>query len=127
MPATLSRAALDPSVLDTAAHSASFATVTRHAGDDADIVDFCIPCNPYFPTAAMFAELSASLPQLLKYYPSDSAVTTKTLAAVLRLNPQTVAMANGSTELITWIDYLLVRESLAVPIPTFGRWTDQPF
>ena len=35
-------------------------------------------------------------------------------------------MGNGSTELITWIDHLLVKESLAVPIPTFGRWTDQP-
>lgn len=35
-------------------------------------------------------------------------------------------MANGSTELITWIDQLLVTESLAIPIPTFGRWTDQP-
>ena len=71
----------------------------------------------------MFAVLSASLPEILKYYPSDSAVTTKKLAAVLGLNPQTVAMANGSTELITWLDHLLVRGSLAVPIPTFGRWT----
>jgi histidinol-phosphate/aromatic aminotransferase/cobyric acid decarboxylase-like protein len=35
-------------------------------------------------------------------------------------------MGNGSTELITWIDHLLVRESLAIPVPTFGRWTDQP-
>ncbi|SNR60446.1 Aminotransferase class I and II [Actinomadura mexicana] len=35
-------------------------------------------------------------------------------------------MGNGSTELITWIDHLLVRESIATPIPTFGRWTDQP-
>jgi histidinol-phosphate/aromatic aminotransferase/cobyric acid decarboxylase-like protein len=71
----------------------------------------------------VFAELSRSLPELLKYYPSDSAVTTKRLATVLGLNPQTVAIANGSTELITWIDHLLVRDSLAVPIPTFGRWT----
>ena len=116
----------DPAILDATAHSASFATVTRHAGDDADIVDFCIPCNPYFPTPEMFAELSAELPELLKYYPSDSSATTNKLAAVLGLNPQTVAMANGSTELITWIDHLLVRDSLAVPIPTFGRWTDQP-
>jgi histidinol-phosphate/aromatic aminotransferase/cobyric acid decarboxylase-like protein len=36
-------------------------------------------------------------------------------------------MANGSTELITWIDHLLIDRSVAVPIPTFGRWTDQPF
>lgn len=117
---------LDPSILDATAHSASFATVSRHAGEHVDVVDFCIPCNPYFPTSAMFAELSAGLPELLKYYPTDLAKTTKDLAAVLGLNAQTVAMANGSTELITWIDHLLVHESLAIPIPTFGRWTDQP-
>ena len=45
---------------------------------------------------------------------------------MLGLHPQTVAMANGSTELITWIDHLLIKESIAIPIPTFGRWTDQP-
>jgi threonine-phosphate decarboxylase len=62
----------------------------------------------------------------LKYYPSEAAVTTKRLATVLGLHPQTAAMANGSTELITWIDRVLVRDSIAIPIPTFRRWTDQP-
>jgi histidinol-phosphate/aromatic aminotransferase/cobyric acid decarboxylase-like protein len=44
---------------------------------------------------------------------------------VLGLNPATVAMANGSTQLITWLDHLWITRSVAVPIPTFGRWTDQ--
>jgi histidinol-phosphate/aromatic aminotransferase/cobyric acid decarboxylase-like protein len=96
-------------------------------GGRTDIVDFCIPCNPYFPTPDMFAALSADLENILKYYPSDSATITAKLASVLGLHPQTVAMANGSTELITWIDHLLIERSIAVPIPTFGRWTDQPF
>ncbi len=89
-------------------------------------VDFCIPCNPYFPTPDMFARMRGSLETILKYYPSDADTVTAELCSVLGLNPQTVAMGNGSTELITWIDHLLVRESLAIPIPTFGRWTDQP-
>ena len=45
---------------------------------------------------------------------------------MLGLNPATVAMANGSTELITWMDHLWFHQSVAIPIPTFGRWTDQP-
>ncbi|MFE3825689.1 pyridoxal phosphate-dependent aminotransferase [Streptomyces sp. NPDC059092] len=89
-------------------------------------VDFCIPCNPYFPTPEMFGRMQGSLESILKYYPSDADTVTAELCSVLGLNPQTVAMGNGSTELITWIDHLLVRESLAIPIPTFGRWTDQP-
>jgi histidinol-phosphate/aromatic aminotransferase/cobyric acid decarboxylase-like protein len=113
-------------ILHTGAHSASYFDLSRSMGDGVKIVDFCIPCNPYFPTPAMFDELSRDLKNILKYYPSDSATITKQLASVLGLHPQTVAMANGSTELITWIDHLLIKESVAIPIPTFGRWTDQP-
>ncbi|GGV85298.1 aminotransferase [Streptomyces griseoloalbus] len=109
----------------TAAHSPSMAALTRES-DGAGPVDFCIPCNPYFPTPAMFEEMAVRLRDIITYYPSSADTITAELCGLLRLPPQCVAMGNGSTELITWIDHLLVRESLAVPVPTFGRWTDQP-
>ena len=111
----------------SAAHSPSFFSVARAMGRHADdLADFCIPCNPYFPTDEMFGELERNLRTILKFYPSDAGAITAQLASVLRLNPSTISLANGSTELITWIDRLLVDASVAVPIPTFGRWTDQP-
>ncbi|WP_320781905.1 histidinol-phosphate transaminase [Streptomyces sp. CRN 30] len=110
----------------TAAHSPSMAALTREGGDGAGPVDFCIPCNPYFPTPAMFDELAGRLREIVTYYPSSADTITAELCNLLQLPPSCVAMGNGSTELITWIDHLLVRESLAVPVPTFGRWTDQP-
>ncbi|MFD6167860.1 pyridoxal phosphate-dependent aminotransferase [Streptomyces coeruleorubidus] len=110
----------------TAAHSPSMAALTREGGDGAGPVDFCIPCNPYFPTPAMFDDMSARLRDIITYYPSSADTITAELCSLLQLPPQCVAMGNGSTELITWIDHLLVRESLAIPVPTFGRWTDQP-
>ncbi|MFF8968404.1 pyridoxal phosphate-dependent aminotransferase [Streptomyces sp. NPDC014995] len=110
----------------TAAHSPSMAALTREGGDGAGPVDFCIPCNPYFPTPAMLDTMSAKLRDIITYYPSSADTITAELCNLLQLPPQAVAMGNGSTELITWIDHLLVRESLAVPVPTFGRWTDQP-
>ncbi|WP_257926898.1 pyridoxal phosphate-dependent aminotransferase [Amycolatopsis iheyensis] len=111
----------------SAAHSPSFFSVARAMGQHADdLADFCIPCNPYFPTDEMFGELERNLRTILKFYPSDAGAITAQLASVLRLNPSTISLANGSTELITWIDRLLVDASVAVPIPTFGRWTDQP-
>lgn len=110
----------------TAAHSPSMAALTREGGEGAGPVDFCIPCNPYFPTPAMFDELAGRLREIITYYPSSADTITAELCNLLQLPPQCVAMGNGSTELITWIDHLLVRESLAVPVPTFGRWTDQP-
>ena len=109
------------------AHSPSFFSVARAMGQHGDdLADFCIPCNPYFPTDEMFTSLERNLRTILKFYPSDAGTITSQLAHVLRLNPSTISMANGSTELITWIDRLLVDSSVAVPIPTFGRWTDQP-
>ncbi|MEU3658671.1 histidinol-phosphate transaminase [Streptomyces sp. NPDC032940] len=111
----------------TAAHSPSMAALTRESGDGSGgPVDFCIPCNPYFPTPAMFDEMASRLREIITYYPSGADTITAELCGLLRLPPQCVAMGNGSTELITWIDHLLVRDSLAVPVPTFGRWTDQP-
>ena len=120
---------LPTDLLHASAHSPSLFALNRSAGKGGtrtDLVDFCIPCNPYFPPPEMFARLRDSLESVLKYYPSDTDTITAELCSTLGLNPQTVAMGNGSTELITWIDHLLVKESLAVPIPTFGRWTDQP-
>ncbi|MET9800293.1 histidinol-phosphate transaminase [Streptomyces sp. NPDC006368] len=109
------------------AHTPSIAMLDRAAdGGPGRITDFCIPCNAYFPTPAMFDRLGARLREILTYYPSDADTITVELCRVLGLDPRTVAMGNGSTELITWIDHLLVRGSLAVPVPTFGRWTDQP-
>ncbi|MFG3132659.1 pyridoxal phosphate-dependent aminotransferase [Streptomyces tendae] len=112
----------------TAAHSPSMAALARESGEAAGEgpVDFCIPCNPYFPTPAMFDEMAGRLRDIITYYPSSADTITAELCSLLQLPPQCVAMGNGSTELITWIDHLLVRESLAVPVPTFGRWTDQP-
>ncbi|MEU6381252.1 histidinol-phosphate transaminase [Streptomyces sp. NPDC046909] len=110
----------------TAAHSPSMAALTRAAGDGAGPIDFCIPVNPYFPTPGMWDEMSARLRDIITYYPSSADTITSELCNLLQLPPQAVAMGNGSTELITWIDHLLVRESLAIPVPTFGRWTDQP-
>ncbi|MFE6283708.1 aminotransferase class I/II-fold pyridoxal phosphate-dependent enzyme [Streptomyces sp. NPDC057877] len=111
----------------TSAHSPSMAALTRESGGDgAGPVDFCIPCNPYFPTPAMFDDMAGKLRDIITYYPSSADTITAELCGLLQLPPQCVAMGNGSTELITWIDHLMVRESLAVPVPTFGRWTDQP-
>ncbi|NEA46531.1 aminotransferase class I/II-fold pyridoxal phosphate-dependent enzyme [Streptomyces sp. SID10815] len=111
----------------TAAHGPSTAAPARESGDGAGgPVDFRVPCNPYFPTPAMFDALAAGLREILTSRPSDAGAVTAALCDLLRLPPQCVAIGNGSTELITWLDHLLVRDSLAVPVPTFGRWTDQP-
>ncbi|WP_405146206.1 aminotransferase class I/II-fold pyridoxal phosphate-dependent enzyme [Sphaerisporangium sp. NBC_01403] len=85
--------------------------------------DFRVPRNPYFPTPEMSELLGRKVAAALTSYPGDAGTVAAELSAVLGLNARTVVMGNGSAELIAWIDHLLVRESLAVPIPASGRWT----
>jgi threonine-phosphate decarboxylase len=109
------------------AHNPSYFSLARSMhGPGPGLVDFCVPCNPYFPTKEMFAAYASSLETILKYYPSDNEVIGRRLAETLGLRAENLVLANGSTELISWIDHLLVGSSLATPTPTFGRWTDQP-
>jgi histidinol-phosphate/aromatic aminotransferase/cobyric acid decarboxylase-like protein len=121
------RHSVDAQLFQQTAHSPSYFELSRRMGENGrQLIDFCIPCNPYFPTRGMFEQLAGNLENILKFYPSDADTITGQLARVLGLNPSTIAMSNGSTELITWMDHLWVTESIAIPIPTFGRWTDQP-
>ena len=112
----------DLSLLRPDSHGESFQALSRSGGPATGIVDFCVPGNPYFPTPEMFRRLADNLEKILTYYPSDTRSTAEALAGALGLHPQTVAIGNGSTELIAWIDHLLIRENIAVPIPTSGRW-----
>jgi histidinol-phosphate/aromatic aminotransferase/cobyric acid decarboxylase-like protein len=118
---------VDLTLFEGTAHSPSFLSLRRSMGrPDLTLRDYCIPVNPYFPTRAMFDELRAGLEESLKYYPSSNEDLTRVLCRAIGLDPASVVLANGSTELITWIDRLFVDDSLATPVPTFGRWTDQP-
>ena len=121
------RHSVDARLFQQTAHSPSYFELSRRVGEDGrKLIDFCIPCNPHFPTPGMFQQLAGNLENVLRFYPSDADTIAGQLARVLQLNPSTIAMSNGSTELITWMDHLWITDSVAIPIPTFGRWTDQP-
>jgi histidinol-phosphate/aromatic aminotransferase/cobyric acid decarboxylase-like protein len=90
------------------------------------ITDFCIPVNPYFPTPEMFSRFQERLFEVLRYYPSSNNLIAEQLADALELAPAQVVVGNGSTELITFLNLTVLRESLAIPVPTFSRWTDEP-
>ena len=118
---------VDLSLFDGVRHSPSLPSLERTLGQGhGKLQDFCIPVNPYFPTPEIFADLAKRLETILKYYPGGNESVARSLAGALGLDPATVVMGNGSTELITWIDLLLVKDGLATPVPTFGRWTDHP-
>jgi histidinol-phosphate/aromatic aminotransferase/cobyric acid decarboxylase-like protein len=118
---------VDLLLFDHTRHSPSLASLSRSmAARDLNILDFCIPVNPYFPTAEMFSRFREELVQALRFYPSSNKAIANELSSVLQLAPETVVVGNGSTELITFLNLTMLRESLAIAVPTFSRWTDEP-
>ena len=76
-------------LFEQTAHSPSYFELSRTGAGE--LVDFRIPCNPYFPTAEMFEELSKNLESVRKFYPNDSSEIAQRLSTVLGLDPATIA------------------------------------
>jgi histidinol-phosphate/aromatic aminotransferase/cobyric acid decarboxylase-like protein len=74
----------------------------------------------------MCASLRERLETILEFYPSSNQDIATRLSEFVGLDPQTLIIGNGSTELISFINRLLVTDSIAIPVPTFSRWTEDP-
>jgi threonine-phosphate decarboxylase len=105
-------------------HSPSLAELVGYERA-AEVVDFCFIANPYFPTPSMLANLSASLPSLIKGYPSSDPVnSSRYLAATLGVEAEDLLVGNGATEIIVLVNDILV-DRIAVPVPTFGEYIEK--
>ena len=109
-------------------HSPSIFELTASMNGDGagKLRDYCIPVNPYFPTPELFESLRGRLETILKFYPSSNQDIARMLSEFVGLDPQTLVIGNGSTEIISFINRLLVTQSIAIPVPTFSRWTEDP-
>jgi histidinol-phosphate/aromatic aminotransferase/cobyric acid decarboxylase-like protein len=107
---------------------------TSHSPSLADIVgldmldkvhDFCFIANPYYPDKRLIKLLQEKLPVLIKSYPSSNPMISKGhLAAVLHVQPETLIIGNGATELITVINNHFIDE-VAIPVPTFSEYLEK--
>jgi len=111
----------------TTAHSPSYAQLTNNFEQAHRLKDYCIPVNSYFPTPAILEALYEKMPYALKYYPSGNEQIAAIVCQFAEIaDPDTVLVGNGSTELISWLNSLFIKDNLLVPVPSFGRWTDEP-
>lgn len=108
-------------------HNPSYHSLQSSMGDiDLKIIDYCIPVNSYFPTAEMIKHYADNIYEILKYYPDHGEDLSKIVAKVFGYQSENLIMCNGATELVTYLNQHFVKESICVPVPTWGRWTDQP-
>ena len=90
------------------------------------VIDFCVPANPYFPPDSLKQDLLQRLDHILKFYPDLASVHEQRLSELTGLDPENLVACNGSTELITLICQRIAKAPFVTTIPTFGRWTDLP-
>lgn len=115
------------SLFASTSHSPSFASLTNNFEHAAQLKDYCIPVNSYFPTPGIMEALYNKLPYALKYYPGGSGDIAALIAEFAGIdNPATVLAGNGSTELISWLNSVFIKDDVLIPVPSFGRWTDEP-
>src|SRR5215210_2436494 len=108
-------------------HSPSYATLTNNFEEASHLKDYCIPVNSYFPTAGIMEQLYDKMSYALKYYPSNNSQIAEVVSAFADLsNPENILLGNGSTELISWLNNLFIKDDVLIPVPSFGRWTDEP-
>lgn len=108
-------------------HNPSYASLTNHFKDIGGLKDYCIPVNSYFPPPGLLESLQSRMPYALKYYPSANENICENIAEFADIDdPETVIAGNGSTEIISWLNSIFFKDNLMVPIPSFGRWTEEP-
>jgi len=119
--------AFDTSLFAKTTHNPSFASLTKHFTEINGLRDYCIPVNPYFPPQQVMDKLQERIAFALKYYPGSNENIAENIAQLSGIaNPKTIIAGNGSTEIISWLNSLFIKESLFVPVPSFGRWIEEP-
>lgn len=108
-------------------HNPSYASLTKQFTEINNLRDYCIPVNPYFPPAEVMDKLQEKITYALKYYPGSNESIAENIAQFSDIkDPATIIAGNGSTEIISWLNSIFIKKSLFVPVPSFGRWIEEP-
>jgi len=124
---TIGAKPFDIALFDKTTHNPSFANLIDNFEFTHGLKDYCIPVNSYFPPQSVMDKLYEKMPSALKYYPSSNetiAEKTATFSAID--NPEWILAGNSSTEIISWLNSIFIKQSLFVPLPSFGRWVEEP-
>lgn len=117
----------DTSLFAKTTHNPSFASLTKQFTEINGLRDYCIPVNPYFPPQEIMDKLQERIAFALKYYPGSNENIAENIAQFSGIaNSKTIIAGNGSTEIISWLNSLFIKDSLFVPVPSFGRWIEEP-
>jgi threonine-phosphate decarboxylase len=107
----------------TIVHGGNIYELAAQAGcSPDDILDFSASINPLGPPPGLARVLSGCFRRLESYPDIHNRLLIDAVSEFHDINPECVAVGNGSTELIYWLPQTLGASSALVVSPTFGEY-----
>lgn len=107
----------------TIVHGGNIYELSERAGcSPDDILDFSASINPLGPPPGLAQILSDSFHRLESYPDIHNRLLTEAISKFHDIDPECIAVANGSTELIYWLPRALEVRKALVALPTFGEY-----
>jgi threonine-phosphate decarboxylase len=107
----------------TIIHGGNIYELAAHAGcSPDDILDFSASINPLGPPPGLVEVFSDCFHRLESYPDIHNRLLTEAISKFHDIDPDCVAVANGSTELIYWLPRILGVGKALVVLPTFGEY-----
>jgi len=107
----------------TIVHGGNIYELSQRAGcSPDDILDFSASINPLGPPPGLAQILGGCLHRLESYPDIHNRLLTEAISKFHDIDPECIAVANGSTELIYWLPRALGVHKALVALPTFGEY-----
>ena len=87
-----------------------------------DILDFSASINPLGPPPGLAEVMSGCFHRLESYPDIHNRLLIEAISKFHQIDPEYIAVANGSTELIYWLPRALGATKALVALPTFGEY-----
>ena len=107
----------------TVVHGGNIYELSARAGcSPDDILDFSASINPLGPPPGLAQILSGCFHRLASYPDIHNKLLTEAISKFHDIDPEYIAVGNGSTELIYWLPRALGVSKALVVLPTFGEY-----
>jgi threonine-phosphate decarboxylase len=107
----------------TIAHGGDLFAIARRRGWDwREVLDFSASINPLGPSPRVYDAIRGAMDRIAHYPEQRSERLERALAALWNVEPESILLGNGATELIHFLARVEERSDLVLVVPTFSEF-----
>jgi threonine-phosphate decarboxylase len=107
----------------TLTHGGNIFEIARQRSCDwRDLIDFSASINPLGPSPGVRAALTDAMDEIVHYPDRHASVLTRHLAEEWNVDPESILLGNGATDLIHSLAALWAHEQTTLLVPTFSEF-----